>query len=709
MTADPTASSRPSSADSTASTAQGTDEAEANKPTFASLPLTAETQKALEEMGYVHPTPVQLATFEPAVRGKDLIVQARTGTGKTTAFGLPMVDQLVRKSGGLQALALCPTRELALQVAAELARLGKHRAVKVAAVYGGAPMGRQIAELEEGAQIVVGTPGRVLDHLRRGTMDATSIRVFVLDEADEMLSMGFEKELNAIVERLPKTRQTLLFSATVSPDVGRLVREMKEPESILLSGDQVGALELTHYFYLKRGDKARDLLRVLEVEDPTSAILFCNTKDATELVARELKRAGYSADYISGDLDQREREKVMNATREGRLRFLVATDVAARGIDISHLTHVINVDFPDSPEQYVHRTGRTGRAGRTGTAISLISAKDVGNLYYLRLTFGLKPIERTLPTEQDLRTRREADLIGHVAKGAIERPPSSEARALARRLLAHEDPEGLVGALLAQALGSQLVAADEAAKARRAKNPPAVEAVPVPATASASASAPATAPASAPATATATAPASASATATAPATAPATATATATAPATAPATATATATAPVAADRERSREGRGRDRERPRREERQPHSKLADWSPPEEADDEAPLIQRDKADRGAPRPEAREGEAPVGEVATVFVNSGRRDGLRALDLLRLLEERGGVAQDDVGRIRIRDRNTFFDVKPSVLDKALEAIKGATVGGRTLNAEPARAREAGADEERAGGAPGGERR
>lgn len=752
MNSDPNASSRNASAPNTEVTAGGkADEpAEAKKPTFEALPLTAETQKALLDMGYLHPTPVQLAAYEPAVRGKDLIVQARTGTGKTTAFGLPMIDQIVRKSGGLQALALCPTRELALQVAAELAKLGKHRGIKVAAVYGGAPMGRQIAELEEGAQIVVGTPGRVLDHLRRGTMDSKNIRVFVLDEADEMLSMGFEKELNAIVEKLPKTKQTLLFSATVSTDVGRLVRSMNEPESIMLSGDQVGALDLTHYFYLQTGDKARDLIRVLEVEDPSSAILFCNTKDATEMVARELRKAGYAADYISGDLDQKERERVMNATREGKLRFLVATDVAARGIDISHLTHVINVDFPETPEQYVHRTGRTGRAGRMGTAISLIVAKDVGNLYYLRLTYGLKPIERSLPTEAERRSRREADLIATVEKMSVESPPNAEARNLARRLLTHEDAEGLVAALLAHSLGSQLVAADEAAKARRAKTPPPVEvaapAKPAPVAAPAPVREAPRAPRSAPG------PVRAGAAFDAPAAAPIAAAAPA--PVAAPAASPEAVAAPAGDRDARPRMG-SRDRGR-RGEDRPPTSKLTDWSPPEEADDEAPLIQRDKVEarparpeprmdarpeprepreprpareprpepRSEPRSEARSEpradagqeqradareDLPEGDVATVFVNGGRRDGLRALDLLRILEERGGVAQDDVGRIRIRDRNTFVDVKLAVLEKCVEAIKGAVVGGRTLNAEQARAKEPGGEDDRAAAPMGGDRR
>ena len=709
------------------------------KPTFDAIPLSAEVRRALDEMGYTHPTPVQIAVYDPIARGKDVKVQARTGTGKTAAFGLPIVDQLVKKSGGLQVLALCPTRELALQVAAEIAKLGKHKGVKVTAVYGGAPMGRQIAELEAGAQVVVGTPGRVLDHLRRGTMDPKAIRGFVLDEADEMLSMGFEKELNAIVERLPKSRQTMLFSATLSSDVGRLARSMNDPETIMLSGDQVGALELTHYFYLQRGDKIRDLLRLLEVEDPPSAICFCNTKDETERVARELRKAGYSADYLSGDLDQRERERVMAATREGKLRFLVATDVAARGIDITHCTHVINVDFPDSPEHYVHRTGRTGRAGRTGTAISLISAKDIGNLYYLRLTYGLRPIERSLPTEQELATRRESDLVEKVAQKTRERAVDLDARAIARRLLAHDDAEGLVAALLRDFLGSQLVAEGEAAKARRAKNPPPLTEMP-PTTKSETPSARGKAsptPTPEPRTAEPAAPVDADAItsrqqhrererAARPTrdAAPRDAAPREAAPREAAPPRDAARALPADGrplrdirDLRDARERRGGDVPH-----RAPHSKLAEWAPPAEADDETPIFVKEDAPPPAreareARPRAREREpreAPrearppredrgaqgdvdrpdIGEVKTLFVNAGRRDGLRAGDLVRIITERAGIAEGTIGRVRVRDRNTFVDVKPDVADRALEAIKGAVVGSRTLNAEIARARDDG---------------
>jgi ATP-dependent RNA helicase DeaD len=446
------------------------------EPSFDVLALSADVRKAIDAMGYLHPTPVQTAVFEPAVAGKSLVVQARTGTGKTTAFGLPIVDRIIRVSAKVvQALVLCPTRELALQVARELEQLGKFRQIRVAAVYGGASMSKQIDELAAGAQIVVGTPGRVLDHLRQGTLNPSEIRVLVLDEADEMLSMGFAKELNAILDVLPKTRQGLFFSATLPADMQRLAQtQLRDPELITLSSDHVGALEIDHYVYpLREGDKLQHLVRILEVEDPESAIVFCNTREETLRVAEELKARGFDANWLNGDLPQSDRERVMSATREGRLRFLVATDVAARGIDISHLTHVINYDFPETAEQYVHRTGRTGRAGRTGTAIALVGPKDIGNLYILRLTYKIRPIEKQLPTPGELKTRAELDIVQLFADAFATRDVHPEDLSLARRLFTYPDAERIVAGLLRDHLGARGGdAAAEASEARRARNPP---------------------------------------------------------------------------------------------------------------------------------------------------------------------------------------------------------------------------------------------
>jgi ATP-dependent RNA helicase DeaD len=633
------------------------------EPTFDVLPLGPEVRRAIDEMGYRHPTPVQIAVFEPAADGRSLVVQARTGTGKTAAFGLPMLDRLVRPSTkAVQALALTPTRELALQVAREIEQIGKYRGIKVVAIYGGSSMSKQIEALEAGAQIVVGTPGRVLDHLRQKTLDPSGIRVLVLDEADEMLSMGFARELNAILETLPKNRQGLFFSATLPPDIERLANsQLKAPEIITLSSDQVGALQISHYVYVMReADKIGQLVRILEVEDPESAVIFCNTRDETQRVAEALKTRGFDADWLNGDLPQNDRERVMAATREGRLRFLVATDVAARGIDISHLTHVINHDFPETAEQYVHRTGRTGRAGRTGTAISIIGPKDIGNLYLLRLTYRIRPIEKQLPSAGELKTRAEMDVLQLFVDAFSGRPAHPDDLSLARRLLTHDDAERIMAGLLRDHLGARGGdATAEASEARRARNPspqsPARE---------------------------------------------------------------------VARPPEREEPRRRESRKEAPRDERAPErvASFARWEPSREPDDDKPILRdregtdpssrlpgitvserlpgvtvsepvrerpaRPQAPAQTPTDPGAGRDDPADPFMQLFVNVGRRDGLRAADLQRLLSERG-VAVDDPDGIRIRDRMTFVRVRKELFDNAVAALTGQVIGGRAVVAEPAR--------------------
>lgn len=429
-------------------------------PTFDVLPLSPELRRAVDELGFKTPTPVQRSVFGPAAARRDLVVQARTGTGKTAAFGLPVLDRLVdRTRRQAQVLVLSPTRELALQITREISNLAKYLEVETVAIYGGAAMDPQVRALKEGAQIVVGTPGRVLDHLERGTLDASSLKTVILDESDEMLSMGFLPQINAIFDRLPPVLHTLLFSATVPPDVRRIAESrLKNPEFITLSGDHIGALSIEHYTYPSRGNKADELIQIITVEQPESAIVFCNTREQTKRLAHALQKAGFSADWLNADLSQSDRERVMAATRASQLRFLVATDVAARGIDISHLTHVINADFPESTETYVHRTGRTGRAGRTGQAISLITPQDVGNLYLLRLTYRIFPTERALPRPEELRAQAELGRLDELRQFARQSSFTFEESSLARRLLADEDQELLVALLLRAAQSRRAVA-----------------------------------------------------------------------------------------------------------------------------------------------------------------------------------------------------------------------------------------------------------
>jgi ATP-dependent RNA helicase DeaD len=616
----------------------------APEPSFDALPLSAEVRRALDEMGYRSPTPVQRAVFEPAAEGKSLVVQARTGTGKTAAFGLPLVDRLVRPSAKVvQAIVLCPTRELALQVGREVELLGQHRGVKVAAIYGGASMSKQVAALEAGAQIVVGTPGRTLDHLRQKTLDPSSIRVLVLDEADEMLSMGFARELHAILDLLPKNRQGLFFSATIPPDIERLAHsQLKDPEVITLSSDQVGALQIAHYVYVTQaGDKVGQLARIIEVEDPESAIIFCNTRDETQRVSEALNNRGFDADWLNGDLPQPDRERVMSATREGRLRFLVATDVAARGIDISHLTHVINYDFPETAEQYVHRTGRTGRAGRTGTAIALVGPKDIGNLYLLRLTYHIRPIEKQLPSAGEMKTRAEMDVVQLFVEAFAGRPAHEGDLSLARRVLTHDDAERIVAGLLRDHLGARGDDAPAvAAEARRAKNPAPADAVTLPP--------PPLPPPRVP-----------------PPRPP---------PPSSPRAPSEPRAAAPPAVRE-PRRGRAPSRERAERAE-DPANRL-----PGVTVSDLPSAVNDSAtpDAAAPAHEA---------TLQLFINVGRREGVRGPDLEKFLSERG-VPLEDLNGIRIRDRMTFILVRREHFDRAIAALTGQTIGGRTVVAELAR--------------------
>ncbi|MDP8998726.1 MAG: DEAD/DEAH box helicase [Myxococcota bacterium] len=645
------------------------------EPTFDVMPLAADVRRAIDAMGYLHPTPVQRAVFELAAEGRDLVVQARTGTGKTAAFGLPIVDRIVRPSAKtVQALVLCPTRELALQVSREVEQIGQFRGTRIVPIYGGAPMTRQIAALEAGAQVVVGTPGRVLDHLRQKTLDPSAIRVLVLDEADEMLSMGFAKELNAILALLPKQRQGLFFSATVPADIERLAQNhLRDPELITLSSDQVGALEIAHYLYVMHGgDKIGQLVRILEVEDPESAIIFCNTRDETLRVAEALKARGFDADWLNGDLPQTDRERVMNATKEGKLRFLVATDVAARGIDISHLTHVINHDFPETAEQYVHRTGRTGRAGRTGTAIAIVGPKDIGNVYLLRLTYKIRPIERQLPSLGELKTRAEMDLVQLFVEAFAGRAMHPDDLSLARRLLTHDGAEQIMAGLLRDHLGARGAdVAPEAAEARRARNPEPQR--PRDDGASLSSARPA------------------------------------------PADTRSRQASPA----ERTHVTPQRERERDRRVRTKPPvdraKSHAPWTPPKEDDDERPLIGVGADEPGSRLPgvtisnvkpsvrdpftvtavdpqstrEAQE-DMVARDYVELFVNIGKREGVRPTDLQRLLSEKGLSAQE-TGRIRVRDRMSYVTVQKDALARAVAALTGQVIGGRTVVAELARGR------------------
>jgi ATP-dependent RNA helicase DeaD len=431
-----------------------------NSPTGASAPVSdyvAETsfddfhlseaiRLGIAERGYATPTPVQAATFRPILEGRDVIVRSKTGTGKTAAFGVPILERIPAGRRRPSALVMCPTRELALQVAEEIAALGKHKDLSVVAIYGGASMGDQLDRLKKGAEIVVGTPGRIYDHIRRGTLKLDGVMASCLDEADEMLNMGFFEEVTRILDHLPDGCQQMLFSATVPEDIEQLIHDyLTDPETILLSGDEYRVDNIQNVFFhtVDEYPKPRNLLYMIEMEEPESAIVFCNTRSDTGLVTAVLNRNGYDAELLNGDLPQKERERVMAKVKRGELRFMVATDIAARGIDISDLSHVINYSLPEDPSGYLHRVGRTGRIGKKGTALSLVSGAEMMTLKALQTKYGIAFEERKLPAPEEARriwTERHVNEL----KDAMSSTVFEAYIPLAQRLRARPDGDWLV-------------------------------------------------------------------------------------------------------------------------------------------------------------------------------------------------------------------------------------------------------------------------
>jgi ATP-dependent RNA helicase DeaD len=417
---------------------------------FVDFPISPEVIRAVHDMGFRTATPVQAATIEPALAGRDLLVRAKTGTGKTAAFCIPIVERIPEGDRGPRAIVLAPTRELAQQIADDGIALTKYRDVKVAVLVGGMPMGPQERALEEGASLIIGTPGRVLDHLRRGSLSLAGARMVCLDEADEMLSMGFYEDVTKILEALPKGAQTLLFSATISPQTERLIAKyMTDPEQIRLStdADQVEGIEHVIYETPPNQHKVRSLLYLLDMEDPTSAIIFCNTREDAATVATFLDRQGFDAQLLSGELPQSRRNKVMKQVKAGAVRFLVATDVAARGIDISDLSHVIQYSLPQDPAVYLHRTGRTGRIGKKGKAISLISGPDLGTKRVLQSQHQIAFVEKAFPTPEECTARRVERQAAQI-RDAMGSLVFESYLPTARALLQRPDGDALIAAAL---------------------------------------------------------------------------------------------------------------------------------------------------------------------------------------------------------------------------------------------------------------------
>jgi ATP-dependent RNA helicase DeaD len=419
---------------------------------FASLGLPESLLRAVEAMGYTQATQVQAAAIPLARGGRDLIVQSRTGTGKTAAFGIPILEKIDPRNRSVQALVLTPARELCLQVTEEIGRLGEPAGVQALAIYGGDSMTRQLEGLQRGVQVVVGTPGRVLDHLRQETLRLESVSTLVLDEADQMLDMGFEKEVRQILERVPKTRQTLLFSATIPSEIEAMAsRYQKDPERLMLSQDHIYVSDVLHLFYIvTRMGKSDALHKLIEWENPTSSMIFCNTRAEVRLVYMGLSRYGLPAAMISSDLPQKKREQVMRRFKNKELKHLVATDVAARGIDIEDLSHVFIYSAPESSDQYIHRAGRTGRIGKTGKAISLVSGFDLMNFNRLVRANNLKAYECDLPSDEEVRRKEVIRIVNTLKDQASKLTAEERAEydAMAQGILDQEDRVAIVAYLL---------------------------------------------------------------------------------------------------------------------------------------------------------------------------------------------------------------------------------------------------------------------
>jgi ATP-dependent RNA helicase DeaD len=412
-------------------------------------------RQAAGRAGWKALTPVQARAIPYLLAGRDLMVQSRTGSGKTGAFVLPILDKIDPSIPACQALVLTPTRELAQQVASESLKLAGEGAIRTVAVYGGVSYKPQLEGLKKGAHLVVGTPGRILDHLIRRTFDLNNLKMIVFDEADHMMSMGFYPDMREIAGFLPRRRSGYMFSATYPLSVKRLAKRfLHEPEFLSLSPDAVHVAETAHCYYeVNDMEKDRALVRIIEVENPESAIVFCNTRAQVAYVSTVLQRFGYDADQLTSDLNQGARDKVMKRLREHTLRFLVATDIAARGIDISNLSHVINYEIPEDVESYIHRTGRTGRAGASGVAISLAGISERTQLKRIGKHYKMDIELRPLPQDSDVEKIVSERLTAHLeallrARDRLKVERMKRFVPLVRGLAEHEDEIDLLAMVL---------------------------------------------------------------------------------------------------------------------------------------------------------------------------------------------------------------------------------------------------------------------
>lgn len=384
---------------------------------FEDLDLLPQIQRAVKEMGFEEASPIQAKAIPVVMAGKDIIGQAQTGTGKTASFGIPLLQKVDPKNKHLQAIVLCPTRELAIQVAEEIRRLAKFlHGIKILPIYGGQDIVKQIRSLKAGTQVVIGTPGRVMDHMRRKTVKLDHVNMMVLDEADEMLNMGFRDDIETILSQIPEERQTVLFSATMPRPIMEIAKKyQKDTEIVKVVKKELTVPKVEQYYYeVRPKNKSEVLSRLLDIYAPKLSVVFCNTKRGVDNLVEELKGRGYFAEGLHGDMKQQQRDRVMNRFRNGKTDILVATDVAARGIDVDDVEAVFNYDIPQDDEYYVHRIGRTGRAGRTGVAFNFVVGKEVYKLRDIQRYCKTKIIAKKIPSLNDVVDTKVEKILGRL-------------------------------------------------------------------------------------------------------------------------------------------------------------------------------------------------------------------------------------------------------------------------------------------------------
>ena len=408
---------------------------------FEELQLDDRILRAVKEMGFEEASPIQTKAIPAQLEGMDIIGQAQTGTGKTAAFGIPLLQKVDPKVKKLQAVVLCPTRELAIQVAEEIRNLAKFmHGIKVLPIYGGQEIVRQIKGLKDGTQVIIGTPGRVMDHMRRKTVKFDQVHTVVMDEADEMLNMGFLEDMETILSQLPDERQTIMFSATMPPEIQKIAESFqKDPQIIRVVKKELTVPKVTQYYYeVKPKNKVEVMCRLLELYGPKLSVAFCNTKKQVDELVQELQGRGYFAEGLHGDLKQIQRDRVMNSFRNGRTEILVATDVAARGIDVDDVEAVFNYDIPQDDEYYVHRIGRTGRAGREGIAFSFAVGREVYKLRDIQRYCKTRIIPQAIPSLDDI-TEIKAEKLLDQAKTVLEETDISRMTHILEKKLLEED------------------------------------------------------------------------------------------------------------------------------------------------------------------------------------------------------------------------------------------------------------------------------